>query len=360
MGENSNIKKGLEADEDFGFVSRDSRVLENALTRSGPPPSLPTEDDDNGAGSEEQQVDNYSSLIAPGTTGNDEDTKQDVEEDVFSITKLESEQEHGTASSGELSDETDGFSLRKLGGTLLDFPQVDLLGQVYDASKRKATVAKLSSPKQPGPGILRNMSSSEMPENQPTEAAPTTKDDDLPQGFQVKYLGQRDARGLWGIKHTRRPVDAMVASAKNLKAGTVLPMVKLVVSKEGVSIVQVQKKSEEILKFHPIDTISYGVQDLVYTRVFSMIVVREIGDLKDQHPFECHAFVCESRNSARKLTYALASAFREYSKIVKARSGDEDGKDGLAAAKKKFAIDLRSPEEIEADLNSPQAEDSEA
>jgi hypothetical protein len=117
---------------------------------------------------------------------------------------------------------------------------------------------------------------------------------------------------------------------------------------------------EEILKFHPIDTISYGVQDLVYTRVFSMIVVKEIGDLKGQHPFECHAFVCEGRNSARKLTYALASAFKEYSKIVKARTGGENVKDGVATAKRKFAIDLRSPEEIAADLNSPQAEDSEA
>jgi hypothetical protein len=45
---------------------------------------------------------------------------------------------------------------------------------------------------------------------------------------------------------------------------------------------------------------------------------------------------------------------------VKARTGAENVKDGLATAKKKFAIDLRSPEEIAADLNSPQAEDSEA
>lgn len=359
MEENSNVKNGVEVD-DFGFVSRDSKVLENALTCSDPPPSLPAEDDDNGTGSEEQQVDNDSSLSVPETTGNDEDTKQDVEEDVISITMLESIREDGISSSDEISDETDGFSLRKLGGTLRDLPQVDLLGHVYDASKRKATVASISLPKQPGPGILRNMSSSEMPAKQLTEGAPTNKEDDLPQSFQVKYLGQRDARGLWGIKHTRRPVDDMVAAAKNLKAGTVLPMVKLLVSKEGVSIVQLQKKAEDVLKFHPIDTVSYGVQDLVYTRVFSMIIVREIGDLKDQHPFECHAFVCESRNSARKLTYALASAFREYSKLVKARSGGEDGKDGLAAAKKKFAIDLRSPEEIEADLNSPHAEDSEA
>jgi hypothetical protein len=90
-----------------------------------------------------------------------------------------------------------------------------------------------------------------------------------------------------------------------------------------------------------------------------MIIVRE-EDLKGQHPFECHAFVCESRISTKKLTYALASAFSEYSKLVKERSGGGDGKDALVAAKKKFAIDLRSPEEIAAEMNSPQGEDSEA
>ncbi len=36
----------------------------------------------------------------------------------------------------------------------------------------------------------------------------------LPQSFMVKYLGKRDARGLWGIKHTRTPVDEMVAAAR--------------------------------------------------------------------------------------------------------------------------------------------------
>jgi hypothetical protein len=82
--------------------------------------------------------------------------------------------------------------------------------------------------------------------------------------------------------------------------------------------------------------------------------------LKGEHPFECNAFVCESRNSAKELTYALASAFNEYSKVVKARSGGDDGRDARAIVKKKFAIDLRSPEEIAAEMNSPQGEDSEA
>lgn len=48
----------------------------------------------------------------------------------------------------------------------------------------------------------------------------------------------------------------------------------------------------------PIDTISYGVQDLVYTRVFSLIVVQDCTDIRVQNnniPFVCYAFVCDSR-----------------------------------------------------------------
>ena len=34
------------------------------------------------------------------------------------------------------------------------------------------------------------------------------------QDFVVKYLGKKEARGLWGIKHTRKPVDDMVGLAR--------------------------------------------------------------------------------------------------------------------------------------------------
>lgn len=36
----------------------------------------------------------------------------------------------------------------------------------------------------------------------------------FPVSFEVKYLGKKEARGLWGIKHTRKPVDDMVAAAR--------------------------------------------------------------------------------------------------------------------------------------------------
>ncbi|XP_008560156.1 uncharacterized protein LOC103580248 [Microplitis demolitor] len=177
--------------------------------------------------------------------------------------------------------------------------------------------------------------------------------EDLPQVFQVKYLGSHDARGLWGIKHTRKPVDNMVEMAKSLPTGTVLPLMKLIVSTEGVTLVPYGRKISEAnnnnsaRKLYPIETISYGVQDLVYTRVFSMIVVRDTCNFRKVSPFECHGFVCESKYHARQMTYALATAFQIYSHAIK---NVKDGKVGPGSGNKKFAIDLRTPEEIETEL----------
>lgn len=158
--------------------------------------------------------------------------------------------------------------------------------------------------------------------------------EDLPQTFNVKYLGHREAKGLWGIKHTRKPVESMISHAK--QPGTVLPSMKLQVTKEGCVF-----SSGSTYKLYPICMISYGVQDLVYTRVFSMIIVRESADTRvDRNPFECHAFVCENRQAARQLTYCLATAFQDFSKRGKS-SPNTSGK---------FAIDLRSSEEMQLDL----------
>lgn len=98
--------------------------------------------------------------------------------------------------------------------------------------------------------------------------------------------------------------------------------------------------------FWPIDTISYGVQDLVYTRVFAMIVVKDNLSIKNENPFEVHAFVCDSRAMARKLTYSLAASFQDYSRRVKeAEDNNNNTIDQITPIRKKFAIDLRSPEE---------------
>lgn len=64
---------------------------------------------------------------------------------------------------------------------------------------------------------------------------------------------------------------------------------------DGVRVETCSSKTDNKSWTYAIDTISYGVQDLVYTRVFSMIIVKENYNIKDENPFEVHAFVCDSR-----------------------------------------------------------------
>lgn len=63
------------------------------------------------------------------------------------------------------------------------------------------------------------------------------------------------------------------------------------------------------------------------------------------------------RALARKLTYALAASFQEYSKRVKEIEQQELKNDSQAAAtKKKFAIDLRTPEEMQQTIEDQETE----
>lgn len=84
--------------------------------------------------------------------------------------------------------------------------------------------------------------------------------------------------------------------AKTLPPNKTLPLCDLTVSLNGVLVETSVPSSNSTKKWnHTIDTISYGVQDLVYTRVFAMIVVKDNYSIKDPNPFEVHAFVCDSR-----------------------------------------------------------------
>lgn len=148
--------------------------------------------------------------------------------------------------------------------------------------------------------------------------------------------------------------------AKNLPPNRTLPFCNLIVKTDGVHIETMPSASSssasaaapvESLKW-PIDSISYGVQDLVYTRVFAMIVVKD-ESVRNEHPFEVHAFVCDSRAMARRLTFALAASFQEYSRKVKEaeesnyNNNNNNNTTIDSPIKRKFAIDLRTPEELE-------------
>lgn len=84
----------------------------------------------------------------------------------------------------------------------------------------------------------------------------------LPATFAVKFLGKREARGLWGIKYTRKPVDDMVAQAKALKPGTSLPFLHFKVGIDGVTVSEMPDNRCKDFEsgYYPVDIISYGVQ----------------------------------------------------------------------------------------------------
>lgn len=87
-----------------------------------------------------------------------------------------------------------------------------------------------------------------------------------------------------------------VTIAKTLPPNKSLPLCNLTVSLSGVHVELSNNASATIEKWnYPIDTISYGVQDLVYTRVFAMIIVKDNYKATNFNPFDVHAFVCDSR-----------------------------------------------------------------
>ncbi|XP_014669808.1 PREDICTED: uncharacterized protein LOC106810851 [Priapulus caudatus] len=176
--------------------------------------------------------------------------------------------------------------------------------------------------------------------------------DSLPQLFHVRYLGWRPTQGLWGVGHTRKPVDELIDATRKHKEGDTLPELQLHVSDKGVHSTEVPENRNKNFAsgLRCIDSISYGVQDVRYTRVFAMIVVRT--DSGTEPKFECHAYVCSSRASARRLAFSLALAFKEFGKQCASKKSSR--------VTKKFAIDLRSPEEIENDMAANQELDSEA
>lgn len=154
-------------------------------------------------------------------------------------------------------------------------------------------------------------------------------------------------------------------SAAKKPPGQVLPFCNLTVTKDALIVETIPNKVGSRHKWtHNVDTISYGVQDIVYTRVFSVILINE---QDTQNPFEVEAFVCDSRIMARKLTFALAASFQDYSRRLQEADANNNegsipnknvsgGGEKKSLVKTKFAIDLRSAEEIESELQEQETD----
>lgn len=167
------------------------------------------------------------------------------------------------------------------------------------------------------------------------------KVDKLPQGFVCKYVGSKPCTGLWGVRHTRQPVDQMVTELRKLGEGEDLPLVNIKVSTEGLkATLHVHNKSSRPLSdsgLLPLQFISYAVQDPRYTRIFVFILVREMSSR--ERKTECHAYLCSTDVFARKMALAMALTFREFGKKLEGKPH-------------RFQVDLRNTDELETELSS--------
>ncbi|XP_064609829.1 uncharacterized protein LOC135473842 [Liolophura sinensis] len=280
---------------------------------------------------------------------------------VGAVSSTPSDTKNGTSEDGESSQHEDGVSngVPESNSDATSTTSSDHKGEnrtMNDDENRTST--KENTKKKgtnPVKGLLRKFTKSTNKSSSSRSKGSSAKDklkpdpdlsevtiDKLPQCFIVKYLGKRECDGLWGIKHVRKPVDEMVKKVtKQLETGdkpVELPLMYLVVSPKGLELREhknnrVKDDSMPQAGTFPIDFISYGVQDLKFWRVFTFIVVQELSARSKK--MDCHAFICDSSLSARKVAVSLAFAFR-----VNMRKLQQEGKEH------RFQVDLRPPDEL--------------
>lgn len=93
---------------------------------------------------------------------------------------------------------------------------------------------------------------------------------------------------------------------------------KIKSTEEGSSLMTNDEGASSSEKYYqsgllPISNISYAVQDNVYGKVFSCIVVREC---ESKTISECYSFLCKQNEVARRMALSITLAFKEYGKLL--------------------------------------------
>jgi hypothetical protein len=136
-------------------------------------------------------------------------------------------------------------------------------------------------------------------------------------------------------------VDEMVVELKGMVAGADLPLIEIVISAAGIQASlhrrNVSRRTVPDTGLTPLEFISYAVQDTRYSRVAAFILVREMSSRS--RSAECHAYLCDSPQTARRISLSMSLAFRTYAKQL-------DGKPF------KFQVDLRQTAELKAEFTA--------
>lgn len=223
-------------------------------------------------------------------------------------------------------------------------------GSVEDKTSDDWKDAKKATkkPKQPGLKIFKRFSLGRKRESTEDTALQEVTVKSLPQKFITKYLGTKRTDGLWGIEAVRGPLEELVQDLRELPKDGDLPLMILTVTNKGMDL-QMHKANKSKLDSPwtppchiPVEFISYGVQDIKYSRVFTFIEVKEMS--ARTRITECSAFLCDSVVSARKMALSLSKSFQDYT-------------DKLQGRPFRFQVDLRSAKEIEEELSKSKEEE---
>lgn len=198
-------------------------------------------------------------------------------------------------------------------------------GSSNTASSGSGSKSKLKNPF----SIFRRKSSSHDNNNKSPEQMEANlnkrlsevKVETLPQLFVTKYLGFKTTRGLYGVKYTREPLEQLLAEVSEPDRKDQLPLMQLHVSIRGIHVSEHKSNTVKSVPIDsglvPIEFISFGVQDINYSRIFTFIIVREMSSRARK--LECHAYMCESSVTARKLALSMALAFEQYAKTLEGK-----------------------------------------
>ena len=113
----------------------------------------------------------------------------------------------------------------------------------------------------------------------------------LPQVFVTKYIGYKPTKGLYGVEYTREAAESLISEVGSPEVQKNLPLMQLHISVRGIHLSEhkhnISNKTLPESGLLPITFISYGVQDMRYTKVFTFILVRELSSRS--RSLECHA-----------------------------------------------------------------------
>lgn len=109
-----------------------------------------------------------------------------------------------------------------------------------------------------------------------------------------------------------------IYEGSNISATTTAQTTELPTTSRDEKAKQDGTNGEASLKYYqsgllPISNISYAVQDNLYGKVFSCIIVRDCDGITIS---ECYSFLCKKNEIARRMALSITLAFKEYGKLL--------------------------------------------